>query len=102
MLFLYLLEVEDTGPSLGLKKNSSFESLQAMVEESQRPAAEPSLYKPPSRVARGRGCNESFRAAVDRSYEPPNSAAAAEHMDSGENADLNLYILLVLKTFSCT
>ena len=101
MLFLYLIEVEDTGPSLGLKKNSSFESLQAMVEESQRPAAEPSLYKPPSRVARGRGCNESFRAAVDRSYEPPNSATA-DHMDSGEKTDLNLYILSVLKTFSCT
>ena len=25
------------------------------------------------RVVRGRGCNESFRAAVDRSYEGPNA-----------------------------
>lgn len=81
MVFLYLTAIEDFGPSLGLKKNSSFESLQAMVEESQRPAAEQNLYKPPSRVARGRGCNESFRAAVDRSYDPSGNA---EHMDSGK------------------
>lgn len=64
-----------------MKKNSSFESLQAMVEEAAKPPAEPSMYKAPSRVARGRGCNESFRAAVDRSYEP---MASSDHMDSGK------------------
>lgn len=80
MLF-FDTDADATGPSLGLKKNSSFESLQAMVEETAKLSAEPSMYKPPSRVARGRGCNESFRAAVDRSYEPPIST---DPMDSGK------------------
>ncbi|XP_037089397.1 partitioning defective 3 homolog B-like [Pollicipes pollicipes] len=48
-------EERELGPSLGMKKSSSLESLQTMVHE----------------AVRGRGCNESFRAAVDRSYEAP-------------------------------
>ncbi|XP_067934724.1 partitioning defective protein 3-like isoform X4 [Watersipora subatra] len=72
---------EATGPSLGLKKNSSFESLQAMVEDTIKGSGEPSLYKPPNRVSRGRGCNESFRAAVDRSYVP---TPPSDHMDSDD------------------
>lgn len=60
-----------TGPNLGLVKNSSFESLQAMVEQASKPDdGERAYYKPNSRVGRSRGCNESFRAAVDRSYDP--------------------------------
>ncbi|XP_067934737.1 partitioning defective 3 homolog isoform X16 [Watersipora subatra] len=74
-------EGEATGPSLGLKKNSSFESLQAMVEDTIKGSGEPSLYKPPNRVSRGRGCNESFRAAVDRSYVP---TPPSDHMDSDD------------------
>ncbi|RZF47162.1 hypothetical protein LSTR_LSTR015174 [Laodelphax striatellus] len=69
------------GPSLGMKKSSSLESLQTMVQEMQmyedldrlgapaNHAASPSGGPAPIRVIRGRGCNESFRAAVDRSYE---------------------------------
>ncbi|KAK7086822.1 Partitioning defective 3, partial [Halocaridina rubra] len=59
----------DVGPGLGMKKSSSLESLQTMVqelaleEEGQRMGS--------GRVPRGRGCNESFRAAVDRSYDVP-------------------------------
>lgn len=60
----------DVGPGLGMKKSSSLESLQTMVqelaleEEGQRMGGS-------GRVPRGRGCNESFRAAVDRSYDVP-------------------------------
>ncbi|XKL68127.1 hypothetical protein PGB90_003618 [Kerria lacca] len=60
------------GPSLGMKKSSSLESLQTMVQEIQM--AEDGIYRRtqvPVKVIRGRGCNESFRAAVDRSYDAP-------------------------------
>ncbi|KAL1462194.1 hypothetical protein WDU94_014053, partial [Cyamophila willieti] len=61
------------GPSLGMKKSSSLESLQTMVQEIQM-AEDNATYRNAQgviRVIRGRGCNESFRAAVDRSYEAP-------------------------------
>lgn len=72
----------DIGPTLGLKKSSSLESLQTVVQEIQMQEEEPQIgcygYHRPTaiRVVRGRGCNESFRAAVDRSYEDgqPNDA----------------------------
>lgn len=63
---------QEVGPTLGLKKSSSLESLQTAVQEvsmdegSQFPAPTTA-----SRTVLGRGCNESFRAAVDRSYEGP-------------------------------
>ena len=66
---------KDIGPSLGMKKSSSLESLQTMVQEIVVEEDMKSGYVPPrsgshaARVARGRGCNESFRQAVDRSYE---------------------------------
>ncbi|XP_053638965.1 partitioning defective 3 homolog isoform X27 [Cherax quadricarinatus] len=54
---------------LGMKKSSSLESLQTMVQEM---ALEEEGHRMGSgRVPRGRGCNESFRAAVDRSYDVP-------------------------------
>ena len=65
----------DIGPTLGLKKSSSLESLQTVVQEIQMQEEEPQIgcygYHRPTaiRVVRGRGCNESFRAAVDRSYD---------------------------------
>ncbi|XP_037789017.1 partitioning defective 3 homolog isoform X18 [Penaeus monodon] len=59
----------DVGPGLGMKKSSSLESLQTMVQEM---ALEEEGHRMGSgRVPRGRGCNESFRAAVDRSYDVP-------------------------------
>lgn len=65
----------DIGPSLGMKKSSSLESLQTMVQEIQIQEDVISGYGPARsaqvRVVRGRGCNESFRQAVDRSYEAP-------------------------------
>ncbi|CAH1156234.1 unnamed protein product [Phaedon cochleariae] len=57
------------GPSLGMKKSSSLESLQTMVQEIQmQEECDPAYsYRGPNgalKVIRGRGCEESFRAAV--------------------------------------
>lgn len=65
------------GPSLGLKKSSSLESLQTAVAEATL-NGEINLNRPHSRIVRGRGCNESFRAAIDKSYERPGVTAAEE------------------------
>ncbi|XP_063884978.1 partitioning defective 3 homolog isoform X1 [Scylla paramamosain] len=59
----------DFGPGLGMKKSSSLESLQTMVQEMTM--EEEGHRMGSGRVPRGRGCNESFRAAVDRSYDVP-------------------------------
>jgi hypothetical protein len=65
------------GPVLGLKKCSSLESLQTAVQEATND--EDNLFKHPNLgMVRGRGCNESFRAAVDRSYD---DSAETEHME---------------------
>ncbi|XP_023291553.2 partitioning defective 3 homolog isoform X1 [Lucilia cuprina] len=56
-------QVGDLGPSLGLKKSSSLESLQTMVQEiqmSEEPRGGPTTLRAP----RGRGREESLRAAV--------------------------------------
>lgn len=49
---------------------------------SQAEDGDPALsYRPnPVRVVRGRGCNESFRAAVDRTYDAP--------LGEGKNRDV--------------
>ncbi|KPP70769.1 hypothetical protein Z043_110373 [Scleropages formosus] len=63
---------QDVGPSLGLKKSSSLESLQTAVAEAMLNGDVP-LHRPRPRIIRGRGCNDSFRAAIDKSYDrmPP-------------------------------
>ncbi|XP_030629905.1 par-3 family cell polarity regulator alpha, b [Chanos chanos] len=60
----------DVGPSLGLKKSSSLESLQTAVAEVTLNGDLP-FHRPRPRIIRGRGCNESFRAAIDKSYDRP-------------------------------
>ncbi|XP_034038523.1 partitioning defective 3 homolog [Thalassophryne amazonica] len=69
----------DVGPSLGLKKSSSLESLQTAVAEVTLNGDLP-FHRPRPRIIRGRGCNESFRAAIDKSYDRP---AATEDNDEG-------------------
>nr|XP_060638875.1 partitioning defective 3 homolog B isoform X1 [Anolis sagrei ordinatus] len=59
----------DVGPTLGLKKSSSLESLQTAVAEVKK--NELPFYRPRPHMVRGRGCNESFRAAIDKSYDGP-------------------------------
>ena len=62
---------KELGPTLGLKKSSSLESLQTAVHEATQEEDEISNYCKANRngMVRGRGCNDSFRAAVDRSYD---------------------------------
>lgn len=59
-------QVGELGPSLGLKKSSSLESLQTMVQEIQM-SDEPRTSS--LRTPRGRGREESLRAAVERPSE---------------------------------
>ncbi|KAM7390781.1 hypothetical protein PAMA_008799 [Pampus argenteus] len=68
---------QEVGPSLGLKKSSSLESLQAAVAEVTL-NGEVNVSRSRSRIVRGRGCNESFRAAIDKSYEKSGVTAAEE------------------------
>ncbi|XP_031409885.1 partitioning defective 3 homolog [Meleagris gallopavo] len=77
----------DVGPSLGLKKSSSLESLQTAVAEVTLNGDIP-FHRPRPRIIRGRGCNESFRAAIDKSYDKP----VADDDDEGMET-LTLYIL---------
>ncbi|XP_072432219.1 partitioning defective 3 homolog isoform X6 [Chiloscyllium punctatum] len=71
----------DVGPSLGLKKSSSLESLQTAVAEVTLNSDIP-FHRPRPRIIRGRGCNESFRAAIDKSYDKP-----AEEEDDDEGME---------------
>ncbi|XP_077175345.1 partitioning defective 3 homolog B isoform X1 [Paroedura picta] len=64
---------KDVGPTLGLKKSSSLESLQTAVAEVKK--NELPFYRPRPHMVRGRGCNESFRAAIDKSYDGPEDMA---------------------------
>uniref|UniRef100_A0AAV2L7K9 Uncharacterized protein n=1 Tax=Knipowitschia caucasica TaxID=637954 RepID=A0AAV2L7K9_KNICA len=61
------------GPTLGLVKSSSLESLQTAMEEVRQSSGFPQVpfHKPRAHMVRGRGCNMSFRHAIDKSYEGP-------------------------------
>ncbi|KAL6115435.1 pard3b [Pungitius sinensis] len=60
------------GPTLGLWKSSSLESLQMAVSaEQSRSKAQVPFHRPRPQVVRGRGCNQSFRIAIDKSYDGP-------------------------------
>ncbi|XP_017287386.1 partitioning defective 3 homolog isoform X2 [Kryptolebias marmoratus] len=72
------------GPSLGLKKSSSLESLQkAFAEATVKDKL--NVQRMHSGIIRGRCCNESFRAAIDKSYEK--SGAPAKQENSTETLD---------------
>ncbi|XP_035533945.1 par-3 family cell polarity regulator beta a [Morone saxatilis] len=61
------------GPTLGLWKSSSLESLQTAVSEAKqsRVQAQVPFHRPRPHMVRGRGCNQSFRNAIDKSYDGP-------------------------------
>uniref|UniRef100_A0A8C4GZ81 PDZ domain-containing protein n=1 Tax=Dicentrarchus labrax TaxID=13489 RepID=A0A8C4GZ81_DICLA len=61
------------GPTLGLWKSSSLESLQTAVSEAKqsRVQAQVPFHRPRPHMVRGRGCNQSFRTAIDKSYDGP-------------------------------
>ncbi|XP_067349670.1 par-3 family cell polarity regulator beta a isoform X2 [Channa argus] len=61
------------GPTLGLWKSSSLESLQTAVSEAKQSYTQDQVpfHRPRPHVVRGRGCNQSFRIAIDKSYDGP-------------------------------
>lgn len=76
---------QQVGPSLGLKKSSSLESLQTAVAGTVQ-NGEINVRRSRSRIVRSRGCNESFRAAIDKSYEKP-AVTAPEEENSVDTLD---------------
>lgn len=62
---------EAFGPTLGLQKSSSLESLLTAMSEQNHAQAPVPFHRPRPNIARARGCNQSFRNAIDRSYEGP-------------------------------
>ncbi|XP_053732799.1 partitioning defective 3 homolog B isoform X3 [Synchiropus splendidus] len=66
-----LLSPEGIGPTLGLKKSCSLESLQTAISEVNKINEVLPFHRPRPNMVRGRGCNESFRAAIDKSYDGP-------------------------------
>lgn len=74
-MFLSVLTAPSTpvelGPTLGLKKSSSLESLQTAMSEVNKKSELLPFHRPRPNMVRGRGCNESFRAAIDKSYDGP-------------------------------
>jgi hypothetical protein len=69
----------DDGQEVGLKKSKSLEDLQPELSPApglQKDQSNVSVPTRPSTACTSRICggNESFRAAVDRSYENPDSA----------------------------
>ncbi|XP_057708034.1 partitioning defective 3 homolog B-like isoform X2 [Corythoichthys intestinalis] len=72
------------GPTLGLKKSCSLESLQTAMSEVNRKNELLPFHRPRPNMTRGRGCNESFRAAIDKSYDgPPVDVDDASEPSSG-------------------
>lgn len=61
----------ELGPILGLEKSSSLESLQTAMSEVNKKNELLPFHRPRPNRVRGRGCNESFRAAIDKSYDGP-------------------------------
>ncbi|XP_043105414.1 partitioning defective 3 homolog B isoform X4 [Puntigrus tetrazona] len=76
----------ELGPTLGLKKSSSLESLQTAVTEAKRNELLP-FHRPRPHMVRGRGCNESFRAAIDKSYDGPPEDDDDEGSDQSSGRD---------------
>uniref|UniRef100_A0A3Q3BAE3 Partitioning defective 3 homolog B n=1 Tax=Kryptolebias marmoratus TaxID=37003 RepID=A0A3Q3BAE3_KRYMA len=61
------------GPTLGLVKSSSLESLQTAVSEAKQGhrQAQAAIHRPRPHMVRGRAYNQSFRNAIDKSYDGP-------------------------------
>ncbi|KAK3510697.1 hypothetical protein QTP70_013701 [Hemibagrus guttatus] len=62
-------KMSSLGPTLGLQKSSSLESLQTAMEEASKSSVP--FHRPAGPMVRGRGCNMSFRQAIDKSYDGP-------------------------------
>ncbi|XP_076156388.1 partitioning defective 3 homolog [Alosa pseudoharengus] len=76
----------EVGPALGLQKSSSLESLQTAVATVTLNGDHP-FHRPRPRIIRGRGCNESFRAAIDKSYDNSGPLTNEEEDEGMETLD---------------
>uniref|UniRef100_T1JCX4 PDZ domain-containing protein n=1 Tax=Strigamia maritima TaxID=126957 RepID=T1JCX4_STRMM len=75
-------KMANIGPILGMKKSSSLESLQTRMAKNYNNEQEGENFVRPSvKAIKGRGCNESFRAAVDRSYDVSKGTEGMETLD---------------------
>ncbi|XP_054864521.1 par-3 family cell polarity regulator beta a isoform X2 [Amphiprion ocellaris] len=78
------------GPTLGLWKSSSLESLQTAMSEVKQShiQAQVPFHRPRPHMVRGRGCNQSFRIAIDKSYDGPSEDDddLSEHSSGHETA----------------
>ncbi|XP_014005649.1 partitioning defective 3 homolog B [Salmo salar] len=63
----------DLGPTLGLWKSCSLESHQSAMSEARQLSQVP-FPCPRPHIVRGRGCNQSFRTAIDKSYDGPSES----------------------------
>lgn len=70
------------GPTLGLWKSSSLESLQTAVREQSRSHAQQPFHRPPPHMVRGRAANQSFRFAIDKSYDGPSEDGKTLQQDA--------------------
>ncbi|CAL8341329.1 unnamed protein product [Boreogadus saida] len=77
----------ELGPTLGLKKSSSLESLQTAMSEVNKKTELLPFHRPRPNMVRGRGCNESFRAAIDKSYDGPAEEEEEEGSDQSSGRD---------------
>lgn len=77
---------QEVGPALGLQKSSSLESLQTAIATVTLNGDHP-FHRPRPRIIRGRGCNESFRAAIDKSYESGGPLGNQEEDEGMETLD---------------
>nr|CAB3264654.1 partitioning defective 3 homolog B-like [Phallusia mammillata] len=77
----------DVGPTLGIAKSSSLESLQTAVEScfASETSKENPYPRPMPRVVRGRVLNDSFRAALDRSYDMSGEIPTIKQMETDNN-----------------
>ncbi|RWS31517.1 partitioning defective 3-like protein [Leptotrombidium deliense] len=95
---------KNVGPALGMRKSSSLESLQTMMQELQKEQLDSKGGNPfagprPAtlKVSRSRGTNESFRAAVDKSYDAPGIAPEAMETVAEEESESGSSIQAVPK-----
>ncbi|XP_078099604.1 par-3 family cell polarity regulator beta a isoform X2 [Sander vitreus] len=74
------------GPTLGLWKSSSLESLQTAVSEAKQShsQAQVPFHRPRPHMVRGRGANQSFRLAIDKSYDGPSEDDMSEESSGPE------------------
>lgn len=87
----------ELGPTLGLKKSSSLESLQTAMSEVNRKNEFLPFHRPRQNMVRGRGCNESFRAAIDKSYDGP----AEDDDGKGWRKTFSLYVWIFNESVNC-